>query len=235
METSELLPIHSEGAKQTVSARTLYEYLGMNLAHWKRWSKKNILENGFYKENEDWQGFALMVNGNEVQDFEVSIDFAKEISMMARTEKGNDARKYFIECEKKALVPTMSDAEIVSKALMLVSKQNEQLTLENSELKAEKEINEPKIRAFEKVISTDTIFSLEEIGKNLGVSGRRIKQELIKDGFFNKNGLPAQAFITKHYFVVKSVYVPNINQTKMQSLVTSIGYEALILKYKGKL
>ena len=35
-----------------------------------------------------------------VIDHAISIDMAKEISMIQRTEKGKQARLYFIECEK---------------------------------------------------------------------------------------------------------------------------------------
>lgn len=42
-----------------------------------------------------------MSNGNETKDFALTIDFAKRLAMMAKTEKGEQARKYFIECEKQ--------------------------------------------------------------------------------------------------------------------------------------
>lgn len=36
-----------------------------------------------------------------MEDYLLSIDMAKELSMISKTEKGKEARKYFIECEKK--------------------------------------------------------------------------------------------------------------------------------------
>lgn len=97
----ELITIRKENEKEVVSARELYEFLEFERAHWKRWSKKNIINNEFFKENKDWIGFTIMVNGNQTMDFYITIDMAKELSMLARTEKGNQARKYFIDCEKK--------------------------------------------------------------------------------------------------------------------------------------
>lgn len=98
----ELIKINTnEEGKQLVSARELYLGLGLNKAVWSRWYKTNILENDFFKKNLDWGGVQHDVEGNEVQDFAISLDFAKHIAMMARTEKSHEYRNYFIECEKK--------------------------------------------------------------------------------------------------------------------------------------
>lgn len=98
----ELIKINTnEEGKQLVSARELYLGLGLNKAVWSRWYKTNILENDFFKKNLDWVGVQHDVEGNEVQDFAISLDFAKHIAMMARTEKLHEYRNYFIECEKK--------------------------------------------------------------------------------------------------------------------------------------
>lgn len=43
-----------------------------------------------------------MTNGNKITDYVLSIDFAKRIAMMARTEKGEEVRRYFLACEKLA-------------------------------------------------------------------------------------------------------------------------------------
>ena len=38
--------------------------------------------------------------GRPSKDYFLTIDTAKEISMLQRTEKGKEARKYFIECKR---------------------------------------------------------------------------------------------------------------------------------------
>lgn len=98
----ELIKINTnEEGKQLVSARELYLGLGLNKAVWSRWYKTNILENDFFKKNLDWVGVQHDVEGNEVQDFAISLDFAKHIAMMARTEKSHEYRNYFIKCEEE--------------------------------------------------------------------------------------------------------------------------------------
>ena len=99
---SELITLKtSEGGKKTVSAKELYLGLGLASAAWSRWSKVNIKSNDFFKENYDWQGVQHEVEGNETMDFEISLEFAKHIAMMARTEKSHQYRNYFLVCEAK--------------------------------------------------------------------------------------------------------------------------------------
>lgn len=100
----ELIKINTnEEGKQLVSARELYLGLGLNQGEWSRWYKRNIEQNEYFNKNVDWVGFVITPNrgGKEVQDFAISLEFAKHIAMMARTEKSHEYRNYFIECEKK--------------------------------------------------------------------------------------------------------------------------------------
>jgi len=99
---NQLIRISDNGdGKKAVSARELYEFLGYNKTQWKRWYTKNILNNKFAIEKEDYVGFDMMSNGNTTKDFALSINFAKKISMQAQTEKGEEARQYFIACEEE--------------------------------------------------------------------------------------------------------------------------------------
>lgn len=105
----ELIKIEERNGKQVVSAYDLYLYLGYAPKNWAQWYRKNITESQFARENEDYISLLLSRSENKsgdkrgqfAQDFALSIDFAKGISMMARTEKGEKIRRYFIECEKK--------------------------------------------------------------------------------------------------------------------------------------
>jgi anti-repressor protein len=98
----ELIKINvNEDGKQLVSARELYLGLGLNKAAWSRWAKKNIQESEYFNEGCDFIGVQHDVEGNVVQDFAITLEFAKHIAMMARTKKSHQYRNYFIECEKK--------------------------------------------------------------------------------------------------------------------------------------
>ena len=134
----DLIPVtKNEKGQQIVSAREFYEGLGLDKSNWKRWYKKNILENEYFKENDDWAGFVIMTNGNETQDFAITLDFAKHIAMMARTEKSHQYRNYFIECEKQLKdVSTkdkyISEIDIAKAELSLVEATAKLLNLNDS-------------------------------------------------------------------------------------------------------
>ena len=83
------------------STRDLYLKLGMDKTHWSRWIKRNIKENKFFIENKDWWGFAFMANGNKVEDFKITVEFAKHLCMQVKDEiKGHEIRCYFIYLEE---------------------------------------------------------------------------------------------------------------------------------------
>jgi phage anti-repressor protein len=86
----------------TVSARELYDKLGLPKQHWARWSKNNIELNPFAVEGEDWVTLPIVGKGYETKDFDISIALAKKLCMLTKTEVGEKIRNYFIECERVA-------------------------------------------------------------------------------------------------------------------------------------
>lgn len=85
------------------TAKKLYEFLGMDLKNYSRWVRKNITENQFAEENVDYWVFfphdGNPLGGRPTQDYKLSASFAKKLSMMARSEKGEQARQYFVHVE----------------------------------------------------------------------------------------------------------------------------------------
>jgi len=86
----------------SVSARELYLGLGLAAQHWSAWSKTNIEQNEFFLQGVDFIQLPTMGSAsspNPPKDYAISIDFAKHISMMAKTSKGHEYRNYFLELE----------------------------------------------------------------------------------------------------------------------------------------
>jgi len=119
----------NQEAIQTVNARDLHHELGVK-DHFRNWIKSRITKYGFV-ENQDFTLYAgKSAHGKSTKDYHISIDMAKELSMVERNDKGKEARQYFIKVEKKMqqqqLVPTTSDvvllAQIELEKLKLESK-----------------------------------------------------------------------------------------------------------------
>lgn len=88
---------------EMTTAKKLYEFLGMDLKNYSRWIRNNITENQFAEENVDYWVFVMQeenpLGGRPTQDYKLSASFAKKLSMMARSEKGEQARQYFVRVE----------------------------------------------------------------------------------------------------------------------------------------
>lgn len=101
---NELIKVtQNENGEQLVSGRELHEFLEIK-TQYSKWFDR-MCEYGF-TENVDYVPISqkrLTAQGNETTytDYAINISMAKELSMIQRTEKGKQARLYFIECENK--------------------------------------------------------------------------------------------------------------------------------------
>lgn len=75
----------------------------MDESNYSKWYKRNILENPFAEENVDYEVFVLNdenpKGGRPTQDFKLTANFAKKLSMQGKTERAEQAREYFIRVE----------------------------------------------------------------------------------------------------------------------------------------
>lgn len=116
----------------SISARDLYEFLRLSPSQFTRWAKKNIDNNKFAIEFDDYVAFDIESNGREIVDYWLKLDFAKKLAMLANSEMGETAREYFIQCEKKAKQP-QKELSRKDLALMIIESEEraEQLEIEN--------------------------------------------------------------------------------------------------------
>jgi len=84
-----------------VDARDLHEFLEVK-EHFTDWIKRYLEEYGFVMNSDFCRSKRIASNGRKMETYIVTIDMAKELSMISRTEKGKQARRYFIEMEKVA-------------------------------------------------------------------------------------------------------------------------------------
>lgn len=89
----------------TVDAKELHDFL-KSKQKYSDWFKNRIKQYKFI-ENQDFIIFSKTGEksgrGRPPKEYYITLDMAKEISMVERTERGREARRYFIECERKLL------------------------------------------------------------------------------------------------------------------------------------
>lgn len=90
----------NDNNEQLVSGRELHEFLEVETPY-RKWFPR-MSEYGF-EEGVDYTPdiFVHPLNNQETVDHALKLDMAKEVSMIQRTEKGKQARQYFIQVEKQ--------------------------------------------------------------------------------------------------------------------------------------
>lgn len=144
-----------------VDTRELYKELDLGQGQYSRWAKTNILDNNMLRENADYIGVRHNVEGNDITTYIVTLDVAKHLCMMSRTETAHRIRQYFIECEKNLkkhqLPQTYAEALM---ELALAEKEKERLALEN----------QTKQKTIDLLTHTNKTYTITEIAKELNMS-----------------------------------------------------------------
>lgn len=121
----------NEQGSSVVSARELYDFLEVK-TKFPDWCKR-MFEYGFepskdyievYPKNE------INLGGRPSVDYALTIDTAKEIAMLQRSDKGKAARQYFIECERlaKEVVKPKTQIEVLLESVQLLAQQEQRIS-----------------------------------------------------------------------------------------------------------
>ena len=149
-------------AIQTVSARELHEFLESK-RQFANWIQEQIDSYGFIEGEDFLTNLLKTPNGGRPRiEYHISLDMAKELSMVERNDKGKQARLYFIECERKAKSAPMLP-QTFSEALRLAADLQDQLALAA-----------PKAAALDRISQADGDLCLTDAAKTLGMQPRRL-------------------------------------------------------------
>lgn len=114
----QLIKVTENKGKQAVSARELHAFLESK-QQFSDWIKNRIEKYDFI-ENQDFEVFHKILKnsngGRSLIEYILSMDMAKELAMVEGNEKGKQARRYFIECEKR--LKNHLSSEIINSSLM---------------------------------------------------------------------------------------------------------------------
>lgn len=171
---NELIKITETNGKRAVSARELHKFLEAT-ERFSNWFERQ-LQYGF-TENVDYVGckqFNALAN-QELMDYALTIDCAKEISMLQRNEKGKQARKYFIEVEKnwKERQKSLTPAEmLLQQCQMLVEQERRLRDVEENQKSIEEKVSiiEAKTKTTPDYFTVVGYATLHEIDVNVKIA-----------------------------------------------------------------
>lgn len=201
---NELIKIESKEGRRTVNARELHKFLE-NKDHFATWVKDRIIQFGF-TDNQDFVTYSgNPEKGRPSVEYALSLNMAKELSMVERNEKGKQARQYFIECERVALAPVFQIPQNLGDALLLAG----QLAKEKEAALLQIEADRPKVELANAIESTVKSVRIEEFAKAISkppvVIGRNTMYVILRNlGMISSvNNLPLQRYIDCGWFEVK--------------------------------
>lgn len=241
---NELIRINYEAENPTVSARDLHEGLEIT-DRFSRWFER-MSAYGFYEGNDftSVKSSTLVNNGaeREITDYLVSVDMAKQICMIQRTEKGRQYRQYFLDLEKAWNTPE----QVFARALKMADREIEKLKSSNAGLMEDVQRMRPKEIFADAVSTSHTSILIGDLAKLLKQNGvdtgqKRLFCWLRENGYLIRSqgsdwNMPTQKAMEKGLFEVKESTVNNpdgsvrINKT---TKVTGKGQQYFINKFLG--
>ena len=229
---NELLKVNYDNDRITLSARELHEFLEVKTS-FKDWFPR-MCEYGF-NESQDFNPLKneqVRLEGNRqvkrtVQDYEITLDMAKEIAMIQRSDKGKEVRQYFLELERRWNSPeaVMNRAlEYSRRQVKALMEEKQGLIEENKELKP-KALFADAVSASNESILIGQLAKLirqngYEIGQNRLFEWMRENEYLIKKG--ERYNQPTQKSMDLGLFEVKERTIPNPDGSTRITLTTKV-------------
>lgn len=208
---NELLKINYEAEQPTVSARDLHEALEVK-SNFTTWFNR-MCEYGFREKIDFKTCFPKMESeshgGQNMIDHEISIDMAKQICMIQRSEKGKQYRQYFIDLEKAWNTPE----QIFARALKMADQKIEKLKETNAGLLEDVERMKPKEIFADAVSASTSSILIGDLAKLLRQNGvdigqKRLFEYLRNHGYLIKRkgsdwNMPTQKSMNMGLFEIK--------------------------------
>lgn len=229
---NELLKVNYDNDRITLSARELHEFLEVKTS-FKDWFPR-MCEYGF-NESQDFNPLKneqVRLEGNRqvkrtVQDYEITLDMAKEIAMIQRSDKGKEVRQYFLELERKWNSPEA----VMNRALEYSRKQVKALMEEKQGLIEENNQLKPKALFADAVSASNESILIGQLAKLIRQNGYEIGQNrlfewlrqneyLIKKG--ERYNQPTQKSMDLGLFEVKERTITNPDGSTRITLTTKV-------------
>ena len=169
----ELIKIEvNENQEPVISGRALHEFLEVKTSY-KDWFPR-MVEYGFTEGTDFCSILSESTGGRPATDHAIKLDMAKELAMIQRTEKGKQARQYFIQIEKDYNSPE----KIMARALQIAEKELSTLRLECKVQSQQIAELKPKASYYDLVLQCKDLLSMTEIAKDYGMSAKGMNSKL---------------------------------------------------------
>lgn len=252
---NELLKVEvNENQEQTVSGRELHMFLGIETPYTK-WFER-MLQFGFEEEKDFWTKMSESTGGRPSTDHIMKLNMAKELCMLARNEKGKQARRYFLEVEREWNSPE----KVMARALKIAEGEISNLKIENTALTLENTMQKQVIAEFKPVkeyvdtilASTDTV-ATSQIAADYGMSAKTLNKILNGQHIIRNVGgqwILYKKHMNKGYTKSETIEVTRKDGTKkvvmqtkwtqkgrlkIHDILTGLGYQANMDKEQQKL
>jgi anti-repressor protein len=240
-----------------VNGRDLHAFLEVGKV-FAAWMPEQIEAFGF-EDHKDFETYCNPKTDSSIigvaKEYILSISMAKELSMVQRTEKGKEARLYFIKCEEmlvQSMTPTLPDFTNPVAAARAWADQVEARQALECKVEAQTgviqqkqdriELLEPRAKALYRIATaTEGSFNLTECAKNIQMSPSDLIEHMCIEGWLYRRGnskrlLAYQDKIDRGYLEHKVATIEidegRKEKTVTQVMVTSKGMAKLSLLFE---
>jgi len=209
---NELIRINYETEIPSVSARDLHEGLEIK-SKYADWFK-NMSAYGFEEGSDYYTVSKNLETGGRTIEHDVSVDMAKQICMIQRTEKGRQYRQYFLDLEKAWNTPE----QVLARGLKIADREIQRLKADRAYLLEDVQRMRPKEIFADAVSASHTSILIGDLAKILKQNGvetgqKRLFEYLRGNGFLIKGGssknMPTQRSMEMGLFEVKETSIAN--------------------------
>lgn len=230
---NELIKVVYDNDRPTVSGRELYEKLEIK-TRYNDWFAR-MCEYGF-SENEDY----ILVTQKRVTnnsknpettftDHQLTLEMAKQICMIQRTEAGKRYREYFLEIEKMWNSPEYVMARAVKMSDRKIALLSGQLAEANKQIEEAK----PKIEYYDTIASSEGLTSIRETAKLFDVREKDFKALLLATYLYrdaHKRMMPRAEYMNENaaFAVCETVITTPVgSRTTVYTKITPRGRQLL--------
>lgn len=179
--------IKIDADNQTVSARDLHETLRIETP-FKKWIDR-MIDYGFTENTDFWTKMSESTGGRPATEYEVTIDMAKQICMIQRTEIGMKIRQWFIDLEKAWNTPE----QVMARALKLADRTINELTVKIEEQKPLVDFANHVAQSAD-TVDASTLARLAN-DENIDIGRNKLIRWLKEHKVLMSNNLPYQKYI----------------------------------------